>query len=1439
MQGIKKSIFIFVLSCLLPLSVLPADDDGTFTITIQGPDVETTAPVRQQRRPSRQNQSSAQNYYPQNYPQYQNNEVYQNEVQGNGSALRTYNVKPGDTIWSVAHRYAQANPNINEFQVIASIYRYNPRAFAGGNVNNLVRTTLRIPPDSEIAREDMSVGSALLNAGSMTLPPLPQYQRQLQQVPAGSQQYATQNQQGRVNQQGGEVPSYTATETRIREYQEQKEREANGELIENGVNSNRDMQNGNDRRNNRQQTTPNAPQPVANQNTQNTNTAQAQTPEDQTSTATLPDDAKLTKQQVEEVLELIKKNGGNHDSVDAKSTSLMLDETKKQIEKRIKVLEQQLADALARMKKTSAVTAQTAADSVSSLSSQYDNIIAGIQQDIIEIKGNVSKISQDNDSMREMLLANDEKIEDMQLQMAQFTVSSVDTTINLDKPLMMILLGAGFLSVVVLIIFLIFKSRARAHARKYTDDFDTELDGNEDVLLSDDNSSMDLGNIDVPPPPESDDEKNSAEKNSTEETNTELTASTPDAAADAAKKAQADWDKAQNDTAPGAENKDQAVLDEWSKALNEDDKNKSAEVEVKSDDESVADAWASALGEQAQAEKTGENEKTASGEQEDMAAAWAAALGEQADAESGAKKEESAASNEQEDMAAAWAAALGEQADAESGAKKEESAPSNEQEDMAAAWAAALGEQEQKDTAPKSSEKKIADSPKSPDKAQSKAPVEPKNSPKLAQVATEAAALEASMSKAMAQKAAKDHREPKANPDNSIAESAGPEVNPDDLIAESADTEVNPDELIAESAAPEVNPGDLVAESAAPENNPDDSIAESAAPEVNPDDLVAESADSEVNPDELIAESADTEVNPDELIAESADTEVNPDDLIAESAAPEVNSDDLVAESADTEVNPDDLIAENVSPEANPADLVAESDALDVNPDDLTADQNEITDNLDDHLPESTTADPKTAGHDEEIVTEPKAIPQSEIEHLAKALNPEDRMSEIPKSVADFDLGDDDFDISNIVGFKSKKLPGHVASLVDNERSDEAEDFAQSLEKAANMAADDSSMDASDLKEALDGAKSEPVAEDTLIQDSEDADENLTESLAESSDTALEKNLVESTDDLVTAEENSPTSVNEIVDDDIDLEELLRPVDTQDEHDTLDKESGDTQEEVSETEGDEPLVQNEDLENLIQSEESSDISQDVEVGDSNIPPFEPETDVDPELGPAPAMQVDTNEVSSSDVPDENGSHELLMADMQEKNAAEPSDAATVETFAYPQEQGTDESALKDETPHDVVTDDGLDNLESRMSNQPENFDAESEQDLMNMLSGEKEDTLDPIIEEPPVGSAFTPDEMAKMINGDVAVLDEESSFEKVHDKIGAINSQEESENNDDSIFGLTPKEHQYYVDELNLARLYFETGDNEEALRIIDDVREHGSPDLIEEIEQILENYNS
>ena len=60
---------------------------------------------------------------------------------------------------------------------------------------------------------------------------------------------------------------------------------------------------------------------------------------------------------------------------------------------------------------------------------------------------------------------------------------------------------------------------------------------------------------------------------------------------------------------------------------------------------------------------------------------------------------------------------------------------------------------------------------------------------------------------------------------------------------------------------------------------------------------------------------------------------------------------------------------------------------------------------------------------------------------------------------------------------------------------------------------------------------------------------------------------------------------------------------------------------------------------------------------------------------------------------------------------------------------------------------------------------------------------------------------------------------------------------DDSDNVLSPKEHQYYTDELNLARLYFETGDTEEALKIIEDVKSHGSADLIEEADKVVESY--
>lgn len=80
----------------------------------------------------------------------------------------------------------------------------------------------------------------------------------------------------------------------------------------------------------------------------------------------------------------------------------------------------------------------------------------------------------------------------MQLQLSQFSVSTPTSVVDLDKPVMMILFGAGLLALVLMIVFLIIKLKSRASA-KMTDDFDVEDDySSDDTLLSDENGSIDL-----------------------------------------------------------------------------------------------------------------------------------------------------------------------------------------------------------------------------------------------------------------------------------------------------------------------------------------------------------------------------------------------------------------------------------------------------------------------------------------------------------------------------------------------------------------------------------------------------------------------------------------------------------------------------------------------------------------------------------------------------------------------------------------------------------------------------------------------------------------------------------------------------------------------------------------------------------------------------------
>lgn len=179
----------------------------------------------------------------------------------------------------------------------------------------------------------------------------------------------------------------------------------------------------------------------------------------------------------------------------------------------------------------------------------------------------------------------------------------------------------------------------------------------------------------------------------------------------------------------------------------------------------------------------------------------------------------------------------------------------------------------------------------------------------------------------------------------------------------------------------------------------------------------------------------------------------------------------------------------------------------------------------------------------------------------------------------------------------------------------------------------------------------------------------------------------------------------------------------------------------------------------------------------------------------------------------------------------------------------------------------LDDLEQRLSASKAQYDSSADEDIMNMLSGGVHDDLPHDNEK-----AFTDDEIASMMSSanavdpksipedDLALNEpvedkssdpddtEDHSLENVADTIGPISSQSDdvaddnnldnAENTDD-YEGLNAKQHQYYVDELNLARLYFETGDTEEALKIIDDVKEHGSSDLKEEASKIIETYGN
>ena len=1455
MHAYKKALLSVALSFLLPFSAMSADEDGTFTITIQGPEVEDTVPQVQPVQPAirapvrravpRQNRQASVNATATRAPAA--TATRQPQTESNATSVqqtpaRTYSVASGDTIWSVAHRYLPLDRSVNEFQIVASIYRHNRGAFGRGNVNNLLRTTITIPPVTEIARETTDTGSRLLAQGSMTLPPLGNapatVNTQATLNNTATPAPATQASKPMQSLSDNDIPQYTATETKIKKLQEEAvKKDLSVAMPENTRGADLDKSQVTE------ETVPNGNNEGSADNNKKAEAAKAMS-------------ADLAAA-----------------AVDAQSIRIMLDGNKKAIDEKTKVLEQQLAEAMDRMKKTSAATAKTAADSVSTLASQYDNIISGLQQDIIEIKGNISKISQDNDRMREMLLANDEKIEDMQLQLSKFSVSTPTSVVDLDKPVMMILFGAGLLALVLMIVFLIIKLKSRASA-KMTDDFDVEDDySSDDTLLSDENGSIDLeapvsgdeepdttdipqkeldknnNSINSPSDSASDveaalNEKKQADaeesaSNATEIPDNSATADNTGADATATEKdpAQEAWDNAATTNSSDEIKDDKDVMDEWSKALDEQtgseknvdldkDENKDTSQDdmasaweaalneqensekkdddkAKSDDEAMADAWSAALNEQKEAEeKSEEKNNTSKSEEEAMADAWSAALNEQKEAEEKTEDKANASKSEEETMADAWSAALNEQKEAEEKTEDKANASKSEEETMADAWSAALNEQkeaeektEDKANAPKSEEDPVADATAQESVTEKTSSKENREAEDTAPKSEEEAITEA-MNKAY------------ENAD-SAKESETSDVATD--VTDNADIDSIVDDADKETVAEQENTA---------ESTPSD---ETESKEESPatDDIIADDVKVEdVSEDELLNHLKD---NSDKILEEN---HVDPEtlDIKAEPSQSEI-SDNVDADASDVA---DPLDATNKTEDAaepSKKEPVSSEDPQEQ----LSGEEKAFLESMSDNKNSDNTEDEKA-------------------ETDAEFENNDRKEDNIPEADAE-EISDDEVPKNNSVGKNVDEVLNDDLNLEDlligNDNVVDAPEEAESPEEIA---------DGVETFDAIPEDEEKQKSEHTIDEDAEPHTDAVEPENAETVDAAPVD-----TDEAAYLDNEAVEPEFEVPEQDDSFDET--PVEeatvTSADEDTADttnvakSENDDTNDIGDIQDKSEQAIFNPDPHDDNSKDENGVVSWAVPDDDFDIVG----------KGKDPSATTASDTVEDTPQNDDNLSDNL-------EETIEQADVATDANDDALESKENDSPAENVESSESQAEDaKALDDLEQRLSASKAQYDSGADEDIMNMLSGGVHDDLPHDNEK-----AFTDDEIASMMSSanavdpksipedDLALNEpvedkssapddtEDHSLENVADTIGPIsslrddvaddNNLDNAENTDD-YEGLNAKQHQYYVDELNLARLYFETGDTEEALKIIDDVKEHGSSDLKEEASKIIETYGN
>lgn len=1314
MHGLKNFSLSIVLSALLSVSAHAVDEDGTFTITIQGPEEEQiqqvaprqTAPRRanvatnvQRRQPTRtvdatNNPNRQARTTPRVATTTQSNAttttVAKTSNIPNFANDRRYEVKAGDTIWSVAHRYLPQDRSFNEFQIVASIYRHNPKAFANNNVNALQKTTLVIPDDKLMALESAQIGSALLSRGTLQMPALDYSSLTKTDTPKvettttvtttttttpTTTETKVAKKEETPKSEDETLPVYEATETKIKRLQEE---EAKKELS---------------------QLTPNDDPNAQNENKNAKN---------------------------KELIDLTK----GSTAIDVKAINLMLDENKKMVESKLRVLENQLAEALERMKKSSAATAKTATDSVATLAGQYDNIIAKIQQDLIEIKGNINRLSQDNDRLREMLLANDEKIEDMQLQLSQFSITVPESSVDLNKPVMMILFGAGLLALVMIVLFIIFKAKYRSNQRVLTDDFDVDdgsYDSDDTSLLSDENGSVEIEtptgeeyedetepNKEEPKKEEAQDNKdnkeNKEETAKTEESPVEADTSTPKEE-DSVQKA---WDEAANTKAeePKA---DKAVLDEWSQALDEQEQQENKQVDVSRDDESVADAWADALKEQNKAENNTEEAKSASSSLDDDMSAWTEAF----------KEQEESQDHE---------------------LPPGEASVSTEQKDMADAWAKALEEQEKE-----AKEAQVSD------------------------------AVETPVEDEKVKENSADIPEAQTTLEDQTSEPA-------------SDTQSTQEAEIAKAMANSSAPSVDVAEAEASKVESQETLDHDYLQEHDQDAVKVE----DVNEDELLNQISG---NVDDALKQADETE-------------ETATTNTVASPDDRTLEPskEDVVAEDSKDESK---ALAEDDIANAT---LSGEEKALLDSL--------------AKHQEQVAQDETVDAEFETDNAAQTAPEKEQDSDSHK--VDPKLGtkvdevlNDDLDLEDIL---AQNNDSEVIDAVPEEVpvSDENAEVASAIEDTEATPQDNEVTAEPQVEEAV---IDEPVAEPEPKTNEKASTQNVTEDTVAEEPTATE--IDANTDDLVqdnldeSSNSDEKTSEQGVVswavpNDDYDVVQAHK--EQAQAEGTTTQLQDDTVAEETVTESSDTLDQNEN-----EKEPSETIVEDESVAaDVN-------TEADTEVV-EPQEEVVTTEPVETKVEEIKTEPQANADDTQ----AEALDTQTVDSEAVADVDTADESSADD-----------LRELEIRLGASRADYDPGADQDLMNMLGGSNEE---PAIDEHhdlqgDVGSMLS-DEIAKAASKSQLETDDPQNevLEQVFDKIGPISAIDPSEESDtitseaDTTLDneqQNSKEYQYYVDELNLARLYFETGDTEEAIKIIDDVKENATDDLKEEAIKIMQSYGN